>query len=204
MKNFLSNNLTEEELVEQIKQWIRSKGIFIIIGIILVLSGVWGFNYYKSYQVKLAKEARVLYLSIVENPDEKILNNLRANYSNSGYVSQAEMVMAKNAVENKDYENALNYLLPITKNDELIIANIARLRAANIYFQTDNLDQALSIINQADKGYLSALFNNLKGDIYLAQNKLILAKEQYRLALESLLDNSELKSLITIKLNDIN
>ncbi|MBE8157839.1 MAG: hypothetical protein HAW59_00340 [Betaproteobacteria bacterium] len=47
MKNFIEIGTTEEQQVEQIKQWIKENGLQIIIGISLGLGSIWGWNYFK-------------------------------------------------------------------------------------------------------------------------------------------------------------
>lgn len=213
MKNFIEVGKTEEEQVEQIKQWIKENGWGILIGVLLGFGSIIGWDYYKDHQYQQSVQARALYLSLLNNPNnaQLIATDLQNDYPNSNYVQYAHLMLAKNAFEALDYPKALGYLQPLFNDENTIIARIARLRASSIYLETGDYDQALSTI---DTGFLQGginntnsfdgLYNHLRGDIYLAKKNINAAKEYYQLAIDKLAANSELKQFIIVKLNDLN
>ena len=205
MKNFIAVGKTEEEQVEQIKQWIKNNGLQILVGVAMGLSSIWGWSYYKSYQHTQAIEARSSYLSVLANPENTdALNNLQNNYADSGYAQQALLVAAKYAMDAGGQQQALDYLLPLLSAENQFIAHTAKLRAANIYLEMGNYESALDVIGRIESTEFSSLYNHIKGDIYLAQNNIDLAKEYYQLAFEQLKPASRLKKLIKIKLDNLN
>ena len=78
MKNFIEVGKTEDEQAEQIKKWLKENGPQIIAGIVMGLSGIWGFDYYNNYQSEQTINARSAYLSVVSNPNSPALTTLQS------------------------------------------------------------------------------------------------------------------------------
>ncbi len=204
MKNFIEVGKTEEEQVEQIKKWIKENGMQIVAGVLIGLSAIWGLDAYKQYQYSQSVEARTNYLNLASSPiNSYMYDELKASYADSGYTDQATLIMAKYAVDNKDYAKALEHLNSLTNSKNEFVANIAKIRAANINLEMGNHKQALSLLETTNNSF-SGLYNHAKGDVYVATNEIDLAKKHYQLALTQISKESELQSLITIKLNDLN
>ncbi|AYQ56439.1 Mlr7403 protein [Bathymodiolus thermophilus thioautotrophic gill symbiont] len=204
MKNFIEVGKTEEEQAEQIKKWVKKNGAQVIIGVSLGLSGIWGVNYYNTQQYKQTMQARSYYLAMVDNPsDAKAIDALKEKYADNIYSQQANLILAKQAVSDGNYQGALDYLLPFVDNEDKFIAHTVKLRIANLYLEMGNPDQALSILKDNDDKEFNALYNHVKGDAYFVKNDLPATKKHYQLALAQLPDKSQLKNLIKTKLSDI-
>jgi len=204
MKNFIEIDKTEDEQAEQIKKWLKENGPQIIIGLVMGLSGIWGLDYYNNYQHEQSINARSAYLSVVSTPDSPALTTLQSDHKDSGYTQQSILMMAKHAVSAGNYQQALEHLLPLLNTENEFIAQTAKLRSTTIYLQMGNYDQALSVLGGDDNQAFSALYNHIKGDIYLAKNNIDSTKKYYQSALDQLSTDSELRNLIQIKLNDLN
>ena len=204
MKNFIEVGKTEEEQVEQIIKWIKENGMQIVAGVLIGLSAIWGLDAYKQYQYSQSVEARTNYLNLASSPiNSYMYDELKASYADSGYTDQATLIMAKYAVDNKDYAKALEHLNSLTNSENEFVANIAKIRAANINLEIGNHEQALSLLETTNNSF-NGLYNHARGDVYVATNEIDLAKKHYQLALTQISKESELQSLITIKLNDLN
>ncbi len=205
MKNFIEVRKTDEEQAEQIKKWIKENALQIIVGVSLGLGGLWGFDYYKGQQRQQTVQARGYYLSVVANPNNtNALKALKENHAQSTYAQQADLVMAKQAVSQKNYQDALNYLLPLTNSTNKFIAQNAKFKAVSVYLEINDADKALSTLGENTNKAFGALYDHIKGDIYFAQNNIDAAKKHYQLAISQLDEGSKLVSLIQIKLNDLN
>jgi predicted negative regulator of RcsB-dependent stress response len=112
--------------------------------------------------------------------------------------------MAKQAVNQGNYQNALNYLLPLTNSTNEFIAQNAKFRAANVYLEINDTDKALDILGENTNKAFSALYDHIKGDVYFAQNNINAAKKHYQSAISQLGADSKLMHLVQIKLNDLN
>ncbi len=200
MKNFIEIGKTEDEQAQQIKKWIKENGPQIIAGIALGLGGIWGLGAYKAHEYQQTIEARALYL----NSNTTALEELNTNHSDSGYLPQATLMQAKIATKDKDYKLALQYLSPLMTDDNSLIAKVATLRTASIQLELGSFSEAIATLDNTTAGQFDGLYSQLKGDIYVANNNIDEAKKYYRLALSQISKDSELQSLINIKLADLN
>ncbi|MBT4315583.1 MAG: tetratricopeptide repeat protein [Candidatus Thioglobus sp.] len=204
MKNFIEIGETEDEQAQQIKKWLKDNSLQIIVGIALGLGGIWGLGAYKTYQQQQSVEARSLYLNTTSANNEAAFDALSANHTDSGYTQQAILMLAKSAVKKQDYESALQHLSGLVNAENDLIAIVATMRMATIQLEMGKFKQAIETLNGKNPGEFNGLYSQLKGDIYTANNQIEKAKEHYKLALSQISKDSELQSLISIKLADLN
>lgn len=193
-KNFIEIDSTEEEKIEQIKHWLKENLLYIVLGIGLGTGGLFSWDYYQSYQDNQAQTARNLYLEISQSNDlaknQQTYQTLKKQYSDGIYVHHAELMLAKYASQNKDFDQASRYLEPLLENDNRLISQMARLHLAEILIEQNQLLKAIALLsvqakkleNLGEDSYFQALKYNLLGDIYLLQNKKALARQQYERA----------------------
>ncbi|SFV87217.1 Mlr7403 protein [hydrothermal vent metagenome] len=204
MKNFIEVGKTEEEQAEQIKKWLKDNLPHIIIGIALGLSGIWGFDYYQTLQYEKAIQARNNYLAIVVNSNNtEALTALKQDESNA-YKQQVELVLAQQAVVKGDYQGAITYLLPLTKNKDEFLMHNAKLRAATVYLEMKKPDEALALLSDNNNAAFGALYDNIKGDAYFAKGDFDAAKKHYQAVFAQLPRESKLLNLVQMKLSDLN
>ena len=205
MKNLIQVDNTEEEQVDQIKKWWNSNGKQIIAGAVIGLAGIWGWNTYSDYQDKQSLNARSLYLSYASDSNNLgAYDKLTTDFSSSSYSDQAILLMAKYLFDARSYTQALGVIEPLINNPSSVIATTAALRAASIYLQLGQHNQALTILEKQSKDGFSGVIYNLMGDIYLDLGNRVEAQNYYSLAIENVTENSNLTQLIQIKLDDLN
>ena len=205
MKNFIQVDNTEEEQVEQIKKWWNSNGKQIIAGAVIGLAGILGWNTYSDYQDKQSLNARNLYLSYASDSNNLgAYDKLTTDFSSSSYSDQAILLMAKYLFDAGSYTQALGVIETLTNNPSSVITTTAALRAASIYLQLGQHNQALSILEKQSEDGFSGLIYNLMGDIYLDLGNHVEAQNYYSLAIANVTENSNLTQLIQIKLDDLN
>ena len=205
MKNLIQVDNTEKEQVEQIKKWWNNNGKQIIAGAVIGLACIWGWNTYSDYQDKQSLNARSLYLSYASDSNNLgAYDKLTTDFSSSSYSDQAILLMAKYLFDAGSYTQALGVIEPLINNRNSVIATTAALRAASIYLQLGQHDQALSILREQSDDVFLGLIYNLMGDIYLDLGNRTEAQNYYGLAIDNVTENSNLTQLIQIKLDDLN
>jgi predicted negative regulator of RcsB-dependent stress response len=83
------------------------------------------------------------------------------------------------------------------------VAHAARLRLARLYFGDGEKDAALALLNVNGEGGFKSEYEELRGDIYLAQGEKNRARVAYREALRSLPPGSPYAQILNIKLDDL-
>jgi predicted negative regulator of RcsB-dependent stress response len=206
----VDDRYSDQEQLETIQKWLKSNGPGIIAGIILGLAAIGGWKYWTSYQQSQAEKASILYdtLTAALAQDDKPKAKaqavvLQSDYADSAYATLAAFMMAKIAVDDNDNAKAadsLQWVLDHDKHSEM--QDIARLRLARVLLAEQRTDQALSELNKVTNKAFSGEVEELKGDIYLAQDKPEQARTAYEAA-RAALGQSGGGALLQMKLDNL-
>lgn len=201
---------TEEETVEHLKQWLRENGMAIVLGVVIGLSGIIGVRYWFSYQRTQAEEASLIYDKVstalaAQNYTDVISQGkqLLDNYDGTSYAVLASLAMAKASYAIGDAAAAREHLAWIIKHaDDEGMKHIARIRLARLFIDAKDYTAAMKLITDQAQGAFSSLYEELRGDIYAAQNNPSLAREAYRLAIVDV-KSPEHRQFIQMKLDNL-
>lgn len=202
---------TDDEQIESIKQWWKENGLPIIIGLVLGLSGIFGWRGWQAYEQQQAELASDLYQSLAHYMREKDADKVRESarqlleeFPSTTYAVYAALNLAKLAVTEKDFETAreqLEYASQHAPGKELRL--LAEIRLARVLLAEGKLDEALSRLNSKDFGKLGNSAEELKGDILVLKGDNQAAMNAYTLALASTPRDSDEYELLTIKLDSV-
>lgn len=192
---------TEEEQVEAIKNWWKENGRTTILGIVLAVSSVTGWQYWTSFKQTNAELSSVMYQNFIaaasaqqgqplneENRKtaEHLAGQLKEEYASTAYSQYATLWLAKSMVEQGDYAAARSHLTWVLEQEpDTSVKAAAQLRMARIFLQEGNYDQALSYVNvEIPEGFKSE-YSEVKGDILAAKGDATGAHDAYQAALDS-------------------
>ncbi len=188
----MSDFLTDEEKAEQIKTWIKENGMSVFVGVAIAVSGLFGYRYWQDREKTLSEEASALYSEIQQasttNSDTiySKVAQLKSNYSSTPYAALAAMIAAKQHAIKGDNEKAATELKWVVDNaSEKVSSDLAKLRLARVYIAEKQMDKASSILSGSFPTSYLSIIEELKGDIYLANNEVQKAKESYDKAILS-------------------
>jgi predicted negative regulator of RcsB-dependent stress response len=206
----VDDRYSDQEQLEAIKKWLKSNGPGIIAGIVLGLAAIGGWQYWTSYQRSQAENASILYDTLVaavkqnDIPKAKAQSAvLQSDYAKSAYATLAAFMMAKVAVDNDENSKAianLQWVLGHNENPEM--QTIARLRLARVLLAEQLYDKALVELGKIDNTAFTGELEELKGDIYSAQNQSDQARSAYEAALAAQ-GQSGGGSLLQMKLDNL-
>ncbi|WP_448548819.1 YfgM family protein [Thalassotalea fusca] len=201
-------NQTEEQQVEAIKKFWHENGNSIIAGVVIGLGGFVGYNLYQDHKLEQETAIADAYQAVVEKAAEdsstftqSAREFIDAN-GDSGYVSLTALALAKTAADAKDWPEAAKQLtLAAEKAQAEGIKSIALVRLARVLIQQEKYTEALDVLAKPMAASFTAAVEELKGDVYLAQDKKELARNAYQAALgvESQAGNQALQ----MKLDDL-
>jgi len=179
--------LSEKEQVQQIKNWWKENGAFVIAGLVLGIGGLAGWNYWKSYKISRAEAAGAVYeslVSAVERGDPGAaaadLEKLASKYEATPYLDQARLMMARLLVDQGDFQGAAGQLedaVASTRDPEL--ERVARLRLARALVAGGNDARALEVLDLSRAGAFAARFHEVRGDILASRGEAQAALEEY-------------------------
>ncbi|TCI01655.1 tetratricopeptide repeat protein [Corallincola luteus] len=201
---------TEEQQVEAIKRWWQENGNFVIVGIAVGLAVVLGWRLYQDNELSNKEAASSSYQALQTSIDAKgygAAAELQAyidSNKGSNYSFMAALQLAKLAVDGDKFAEAeaqLSYVISAAAANNPLLP-VAVLRLARIQVTQAKYDEALATLTATTLDVaFTATVEELKGDIYVAQN----ATEKARIAYQAAIDNGGLENnaVLQTKINQL-
>lgn len=187
---------TEEQQVQAIKQFWKDNGLVIVAGVVIGFGLLWGWRTYNDSQVASKESASAAYNTsletLVDNESSEGLATFLSEQNESGYAPLAAMILAQDAVDKKDYETAKTNLKIAIAGDSAI-ADVARLRLANVHLQVNEIDDAMLVLDTVASASFDNQVQELRGDALLAKGDFDGAQNAYTLAIAQSPNNPSLK-----------
>lgn len=209
---------SEEQQVEIIRKWWVENGVSVLVAILVAVAALLGWRHWQTSQANTAVAASALYQQMLEafdaaraKPDsaeESLTVKLSAEkiieeYPASAYADYAQLMLAKLAVENLQYDQAVKQLQAVIDDPASdTVRWTAVMRLARIQVQQAEYDKALALIGvEAPDAYQGQALE-LKGDILRAQGDNDGARQAYESAIEKMQGDAHLE-LVRMKLQDL-
>ncbi|WP_277252831.1 YfgM family protein [Neptunomonas phycophila] len=208
---------TEEEQVAAIKSWWKENGKSLVLTVAVVLAGVFGWKAWQQKQANDAEAASIIYQNLVQAvavsvqqgaaDDVTTANHLgqqlKNDYDSSEYAKLGSMLLARIAVDQKNYDAAmkeLNWVLENEPSQEM--TSVILMRKAQVYLAQGKPEEGLAELNKVSDEAFKAAALELSGDLQLAKGDKSAARKAYEQALLANSDSGS-RQLLTIKLDDL-
>ncbi len=186
----MNDFVTDDEQVERIKKWWSDNGSSVIAGLVIGVGGLMGWRYWVDYQTNVAAEASAHFTNMVgsiENDKNDVAIDeafkILDNYSSTAYADLARLSLAKVFVETKEYDKAAQQLQALIEaKPDISLEMLTRKRLSAVLLQQGKLDQSLEVLTVDFPEEFAASFEELKGDILVAQGNASSAREAYQRA----------------------
>jgi predicted negative regulator of RcsB-dependent stress response len=200
---------TEEERLELAQKWWKDNGHSIIIGIVLGIAVILGWQYWQEYRQSQAEKASALYsqyLKAIESnakPDiEKLAERLQTEFPKTDYALYSGLFQAQLKAQQNDLAAAKQILTKIATSSNKEISNIANIRLVRLMMANREYEQGIELINKINptsSANYSSIYDELVGDLYVALNRLDQARTSYQNALR----NGSKSPLLQLKIDDL-
>ena len=182
---------TEEEQIEAFRTWWKEYGAYVIGGVVLGGLVLFGINYQGSARLAAQQEASTLYDQLTDEvvdgdleAAEAIASQLADEYSNTAYVAQSKLAMARLYMDENRDEDAANTLRTLIELDDVNeLKQVARLRLAKVLLYQDKADEALEVVGESPTDAFAARFAEVRGDAYTQLEDVEAARAAYQDAL---------------------
>ncbi|MES2883534.1 MAG: tetratricopeptide repeat protein [Pseudomonadota bacterium] len=181
----------DEDQAQRLKQWWKDNWKALAAGLVLGLSGIVGWEQYKSHNAERGAEAARMFddlkTALVTDKVEEanaIADKLKTDFAKTPYAAQGLLRIAQHAVEKSRFDEALPPLAWVAANaEDEALRPLAQLRQARVLAQQGKFDEALKLLDAGMDESYAALAQELRGDILLAQGKRKDARESFEKAL---------------------
>lgn len=180
--------LSEKEQVEQLRAWWSEYGAYVVGGIVIGAGLLFGINHYRDARLQEQLDASTAYEALVQNVVAGKLDaaaaaadKIATEYSDTTYVGQAGLAMARLYMDknrDQDAANALLSVLDSSADDEL--KHVARLRLARIYLYQDKPQEVVDLLTGAEVDAFAAAYGEVLGDAYTALGRTAEAQDAYQ------------------------
>lgn len=216
---------TEEEQVEALKRWWKENSTSTIVGLVMGIVIILGWNYWQEHKKTQAAQASATYDQLLKALDDdskdgggratqgtvaedkkesvdKLAGRLQEQFKGSEYAAFSGLFEAKIKSQQGDLAAAKQILKTIAATPDKALSNIAKIRLVRLMLATGEYEQGLQVINDVDakeaSGY-SASYDELVGDLYVALDRLDEARTSYQNALR----NGQPSPLLQFKIDDL-
>ena len=183
-------HLAEDEELQKLKQWWKKNGNSIIIGIVLGLSGIVGFNGWNSYVQNRSESAAGIYAQLrkaveADSVDSvaQLSTELTEDFAATPYSASGALIAAAHQFSSGDVESARKLL--------------------NWVLASDSVEPLTQLVSEGDQTGFEAFFAELAAEANLQKGSMKAAIENYDRALAVLAENSEYTLILQAKRNAI-
>jgi len=202
-------DLDEQERLDELKAWWKRWGSLVMVGLAVVVAGAAGWRYWQNPTVTQSLEAATVY--------EKLTQSLAANdaksareagamlldqYKGTAYAPRAAMLLAKLNVMNKDLKSAQSQLeWAVANSKEPAVKDLARLHLAGVQLDLKQYDAALKTLAGSHSDAFAFRFEDMRGDVLMAQGKKAEARVAYQAAFGKMEKDNPYRSIVELKLD---
>ncbi len=200
----------EQERIDLIKAWWQQHKRWVTIVTLAVLVTMVAWFGWKYLQQERNKQASEIYenfdrLTKDAGPNaldikaaQAIVEHLQKNYSSTAFSWMASLTLAKKSYQKGDQATTEKQLRMVFDSAKPPYRAIAALDLMSLYLEQKKYDQALSLADWRYPDAFMVLFEDRKGDVYLAQKNMTAAREAYTKALGKA--ENQIKDILNLKL----
>ncbi|HEY9146400.1 MAG TPA: tetratricopeptide repeat protein [Thiobacillus sp.] len=202
-------DLDEQERLDELKAWWKRWGNLVMMGLAVVIAAAAGWRYWQNHTVTQNLEAATVY--------EKLTQSLAANdtkgareagamlidqYKDTGYAPRAALLLAKLNVVGKDLKSAQSQLeWAVANSKEPAVKDLARLHLAGVQLDQKQYDAALKTLAGSHSDAFAFRFEDLRGDVLMAQGKRAEARAAYQAAFGKMEADNPYRNIVELKLD---
>lgn len=191
-------DLEEQEQIAALRSWWKQYGGW-ALGILLIIAlGGLGWYGWQSYLKTQNAEASRVFLVLQQASAQQntaqvkqAAGELVNQYPRSQFASLGALLAATTLEAAGDAKSAEAQLIWVADNAKDAVRGVARLRLAGIQMDQKDYDAALKTLSETAPPGFAARFDAARGDIYVAQGKLVEARASYDAALKNLDANTK-------------
>lgn len=191
---------TDEEQVEMLKKWWSENGKSLLVSVIVIAGGWFGWNSWQANQQATGEAASYIFSQLAEKAAQPaaaqteadraemqaLAEQLKKDYSSTTYAQFGALFSARFAADAGNFDAAADELKAlIASADEGPIKYTAQARLANILVQQEKFDEALALVNTVPADAYAPQFEEAKGDALFRKGELKEARAAYSRAQEA-------------------
>ena len=196
---------------ERVIKWLRENGLSIVVGIIIGLVGIFGWQQWRTHQVRTQLAAAQLYQDMQvaqasNQPDvaARFADQLMKDYSKSPYAVFAANARARQEVHaGKLDKGAVALDWAAAHAGDTALKPLLELRVARLQLARDQGAAALATLNTIPAKSFTGMAQELRGDVLVKLGRPDDARKAYQAAMSALSAEAPQRGVLQMKLDDL-
>lgn len=202
-------DLDEQERLDELKAWWKRWGAIAMLGLAVVVAAVAGWRYWQNQQFTQSLEAAAAYDKLTQSLLANDLKSAREaggllidRYGDTAFAPRAALLLAKLNAGSRDLKSAQTQLEWAAANSkEPAVKDLAHLRLAGVQLDQKQYDAALKTLTASHSDAFAPRFDDLKGDVLLAQGKHDEARAAYQAGFDKMKEGNPYRAIVELKLD---
>jgi len=206
----MAYDLEEQEQIANFKAFWNRFGNLIMGVLIIALLSYAAYNFWNNRQRGQSVEASALYDQLIVSAQandnakvQRLAGDVESKFGGTAYAQMAALAAAKAAFDANDLKTAKAQLQWAIDHGNDEYKSVARLRLSGVLLDEKAFDEALKVLNGSFLPQFGAEVADRKGDVLVAQNKLLDARTAYQAALDKMAKNHPGRQIVQVKLDAI-
>jgi len=199
------------EQSELVQKWLRENGVSIIVGVLIGLVGIFGWQQWRNHQARnesaasqLYQQAKVAQLSGKADVAAQLTDQLMKDYTKSPYALFAVSDRARQQLQDKQLDKAqasLEWAESHTTEEPLKALTLVRI--ARVELARNQAQAALTTLDRVPAGSFQGMVQELRGDALVKLGRMDDARKAYQSAMSALQENAPQRGALQMKLDDL-
>lgn len=199
------------EQSELVQKWLRENGVSIVVGVLIGLVGIFGYQHWRAHQAsneseasQLYQQARIAQLSGKADVAAQLVDRLMKDYAKSPYAVFAVSDRAEQQVQEKQLGKAEASLEWAESHaTEAPLKSLTLLRIAGVELAQKQAKNALATLDRIPADSFQGLTQELRGDALVKLGRPDDARKAYQTAMSVLSEDAPQRGALQMKLDDL-
>ena len=194
-----------------VRKWLRENGMSIVVGVLIGLVGIFGWQQWRGHQERnqsvasqLYEQARVAQLTGKPEVAMQLTAQLQKDYAKSPYALFAVSDLAKQQVQDKQLDKAAASLQWAESHAaEAPLKALTLVQIARLELVRDQAKDALATLDRMPAGSFQGMTQELRGDALVKVGRMDDARKAYQAAISALSKDAPQRGSLQMKLDDL-
>ncbi len=199
------------EQSERVQKWLRQNGLSIVVGVIIGLIAIFGYQQWRNHQVAHQTAASGIYQqlqSVIDsgnsNAVDVLTQQLMNDYADSPYAMFAVSDRARRQVEAKQFDKALESLSWAEQHaPSKELKALVDLRIAHVQLGQGHAQEALSALDRMPADSYAMVGQELRGDVLVKLGRRDDALKAYQAAVKAMGPDAQQGNEVQMKIDDL-
>jgi predicted negative regulator of RcsB-dependent stress response len=199
------------EQSERVQKWLRQNGLSIVVGIVMGLIGIFGYQQWRNHTVSHQTAAAGLFQQlqgVLDNGNtaasDSIIQQLMSSYADTPYAMFAVSDRARRQADAKDYDKALDSLSWAEQHaPSPALKALVELRIAHVQLAKGDAKNALAALDRMPPDSYTIAGQELRGDVLVKLGRPDDALKAYKTALKAVDPEQHGSGDLQMKIDDL-